>query len=440
MAPAGSGTPAPGRKDLTGQWGGGRIGSPMSARRLLPLYVLLAVVAVVGLAFVPWLTKQDAKPRRQRTGNPMGNPPGSVDRLVMVDSADAFGRGKLEGLNLLTPAGDACRLVLKTDDETKDYPRRGTWTSEEVQTDYPFTEIIPSWNLTAPPDTGVYFEIRSHDVASAEWSPWMYIGYWGRVRPEHKVDEFPYGTVNTDNLTLKRPADAYQIRATFQSFQAKGTASPALRRVAVCYTGVVKDEASREQFLWKPEIAGTWAVDLHVPYRAQGDSTKALSGEICSPTSTSMVMQYCGVNRPTVENAEAIYDNDAAMFGNWGRAVARAGELGLDGWVTRFRNWDQVKAMIAAGQPIICSIKAKKGDFQGPFIYEATNGHLIVLRGLTPDGNAIVNDPARRAKGDGFVYNKEDMERIWIGHGGVGYIIHKPAGATTQPVVAVGGK
>jgi hypothetical protein len=263
----------------------------------------------------------------------------------------------------------------------------------------------------------------------------MYIGYWGRVRAGRKVDSFEHGTVNTDNLTLERPADAYQIRAIFQSFQPTGNATPALRRVAVCYSGVVADEQERDRLMWKPEIKGTWAVDLPVPYRAQGDSTKALAGQICSPTSTSMVLQYFGVDRPTIENASAIYDQDSGIFGNWGRAVARAGELGMDGWVMRFRNWDQVKAMISAGQPIICSIKAKKGDFQGPYIYEDTDGHLIVIRGLTADGNAIVNDPARRAKGNGFVYNREDVERIWIGHGGVGYIIHKPA-APAVPIIS----
>jgi hypothetical protein len=203
---------------------------------------------------------------------------------------------------------------------------------------------------------------------------------------------------------------------------------------------VVADEARREQLAWRPEIVGNWAVDLGVPFRAQGDSTRALAGQICSPTSTSMVMQYCGVDRPTVENALAIYDADTDIFGNWGRAVARAGEMGLDAWIMRFRNWDQVKAMIAAGQPIICSIKAEKGDFKGPFIYESTDGHLIVIRGLTADGGVIVNDPARRVKGDGFVYRQDDLGRAWMGHGGVGYLIRKPAGgihgaATREAVV-----
>jgi hypothetical protein len=257
----------------------------------------------------------------------------------------------------------------------------------------------------------------------------MYIGYWGRVRtPEKRVENFAGGKVNLDNLVLNKPADAYQIRGEMQSFEAQGAGTPMVRRVSVVYSGVVTDEKEREKLAWKPEIKGDWAVDLKVPYRAQGDSTEALSGEICSPTSTSMVMQYLGVNRPTVENAEAIYDNDAGMFGNWGRAVARAGEMGLDGWLMRFRNWDQVKAMISQGQPIICSIRAKKGDFHGPHIYDSTKGHLVVLRGLTAEGNVIINDPARRAKGNGFVYDQGDIQRVWLDHGGVGYIIRKAGG------------
>ena len=421
----------------------------MTERRLMPLYLSLGIVAVLALAGVPLLlptgeptqqssTSPTSQPttRRARTGNPMGNPPGMVDKLVMVDTAEAFGRGTLKGVEMTTGAGGAPALVLDTKGETEDFPRRGTWTSEEVVTEFPFTELVPSWNLAAPADTGVYFDVRSRDAKSGEWSPWMYIGYWGQVRAARKVDSFEHGTINIDNLTLTRPADAYQIRATFQSFRAVGTDTPVLRRVAVAYSGVVADAAARERLTWKPEVPADWAVDLKIPFRAQGDSTKALAGEVCSPTAVSMVMQHLGVDRPTVENALAIYDHDSGIFGNWSRAVARAGELGLDGWVQRFRNWDQVKATIAAGQPIICSIKAKKGDFQGPYIYESTAGHLIVLRGLTPEGHAIVNDPARRVKGDGFMYHQPDMQRIWIDRGGVGYVIRKPQSPATQPTAA----
>jgi hypothetical protein len=124
------------------------------------------------------------------------------------------------------------------------------------------------------------------------------------------------------------------------------------------------------------------------------------------------------------------------LFGNWGRAVARAGELGFDAWLARFRNWDQVKRSIAEGTPIVASIRFKKGEVQG-FLYKETKGHLIVIRGMTPEGDIIVNDPARREKGAHVIYRASEMAKAWFNHGGVGYIIHPATRpATTQPVVA----
>jgi hypothetical protein len=162
---------------------------------------------------------------------------------------------------------------------------------------------------------------------------------------------------------------------------------------------------------------------------------------ICSPTSVSMVLEYHGVNRTTLENAMAIYDPHFDLFGNWGRAVSRAGEMGLDAWLTRFRNWDQVKAEIANGNPVIASIYFQRGEVKG-FIYEQTAGHLLVIRGFTPTGDVIVNDPASRDKGNGATYPASEFARAWFDNGGVGYVIHKPADAaivqspTTAPTTA----
>ena len=139
-----------------------------------------------------------------------------------------------------------------------------------------------------------------------------------------------------------------------------------------------------------------------------------------------MVMQYLGYNRPTEENALAIYDSEYGLFGNWARAVAWAGENGFDAWVTRYRNWEQVKATIATGQPIIASIRFEKGECPS-FVLKETDGHLIVIKGVTREGDLIVNDPASRDKGGGAIYKASELAKAWFGHGGVGYIIRKPA-------------
>jgi hypothetical protein len=208
-----------------------------------------------------------------------------------------------------------------------------------------------------------------------------------------------------------------------------------LRRIAVSYSGVVKNEQQRdalsqpraEASASAPPSAPPWFRTLPVPFRTQKDAPKMISGDICSPTSLTMVMMYFGVDRPTVvDNAMAVYDNENAIFGNWGRAAARAGETGLDAWVTRFRNWEQVKEQIAQGTPVIASIRFGKGEFPSAVLPE-TDGHLIVIRGFRLGGDVVVNDPASRERGDGAVYRADEMARAWFNHGGIGYVIRKPA-------------
>jgi Peptidase_C39 like family len=133
-------------------------------------------------------------------------------------------------------------------------------------------------------------------------------------------------------------------------------------------------------------------------------------------------MQYWGVERPVVENALAIYDPESEIFGHWGRAVQRAGALGLDGWVARFRDWESVKAQVAQGRPVIASVRFRKGEFPSSVLPQ-TNGHLIVVRGFTPEGDVIVNDPASRDRGNGAVYKAAELARAWFDRGGVGYVI-----------------
>jgi len=91
-----------------------------------------------------------------------------------------------------------------------------------------------------------------------------------------------------------------------------------------------------------------------------------------------------------------------------------------------------VKLDIAKGHPVIASIRFKKGEVKG-FLYEFTRGHLIVIRGFTPDGNVIVNDPASRDKGNGPVYPATEFAKAWFDNGGVGYVIHPPGGVPAVP-------
>jgi hypothetical protein len=385
-------------------------------RKPLVVFVLTAAVMIVSLIWVvicsprlPAVSMQPLKPLVM------------ADQLDFYDSSGAWNSGKMVRLELF---GAASQLGLN--DGRNRFPRSGTWTSPEVTTQFAFTELIPSYNPHCPPETGLRFDVRTRDAASAKWSNWFYLGSWGRTLAsvEREIQN-DFGSVEVDTLKLARPADAYQVRIHFYAFNLNEKVNPTLRRLSVVYSGAIRDGGLRKTSVIPVSLAPDFSCDIPVPFRAQGNAARPLRPEICSPTSVSMVMQYLGRDLPTEENALAIYDSEYGLFGNWARAVAWAGENGFDAWVTRYRNWDQVKATLAQGQPIIASIRFDKGQCPS-FVLKQTDGHLIVIRGMTRQGDLIVNDPVSRDKGNGAVYKASELAKAWFEHGGVGYIIRKP--------------
>ncbi|MEO6434276.1 MAG: C39 family peptidase [Tepidisphaeraceae bacterium] len=367
------------------------------------------------------------------------NPFNVVDLLEHTDTADAWSAGTLANANVV-PDGPA-RVVLGF--RERGYPREGSWTGPEVKTKFDFTDLIASFNPHTPPDTGATLEVRVQQGGT--WSPWLFMQSWGRVifPPQRTIkfdgDSGGGGEIDIDQLILRNPAQAYQMRIGLIGFGFDVKVAPSVRRLSVCYSGVVDDAKQREELTPKPTtLPANFAKDLNVPFRGQGayENPRSLWGLTCSPTSTSMVMNFFGVKFTTLENCEAIYDPQYGMFGNWGRAVSRAGEVGLDAWLARFRNWDQVKAEIAQGNPVIASIRFRSGEVKG-FLYKSTGGHLLVVRGFKENGDVIVNDPSSRDKGNGPVYPAAEFAKAWFDNGGVGYVIRKPAKAIPPALVNV---
>ncbi|MFT3788780.1 MAG: C39 family peptidase [Tepidisphaeraceae bacterium] len=310
----------------------------------------------------------------------------------------------------------------------REYPLRGSWRSGQIATKFAFTELLPSWNVIAPPMTGARLTVRTRSASTGEWSPWVDIGSWGRTPAEEfakRTTAFTGGKVDVDTLVLKSPANAYELQATLYSFDSSGKVSPELHRVTAVASRRVADVREREALLG-PATQPAWQPrDLTVPYRPQGDAPENLRHQVCSPTSVSMVMAYCGVEKPIVEVAQNIYDDENGLFGNWSRAVQYPASLGLDSYVTRISSMDEARALIYSGQPIVASIKFTKGEFPSN-LQDDTAGHLIVIRGFNSAGDAIVNDPGNRKKGNGVIYKADELARAWLYNtGGVAYIIRK---------------
>ena len=363
-----------------------------------------------------------------RRGNFLTYLPGMVDRSKVLDTPQAFDAGTFENCRVISSAPP--RIVL-ADTNERSFPREGQWTTPVMQADIPFTEFIPYWNADVPPDCGISVEASVRDHATGKWSPWLFVGDWGRPLPAEHLEHFDGGDLRVDNLQLTHPADAFAFRVHFNSYALEPKIIPDLRRLGVLYSGVVP---AYEHQKWK--VASTeptgWVRDLPVPYRAQGDLPRSLSSQCCSPTSVSMVLAYWGIDRPLAENAMGIYDSEHQLFGNWNRAVQYPASLGLDAWLKRFRNWNDVKAEIASGTPVIASIKFNAGEFPSE-VLKSSKGHLIVVRGFTAAGDAICNDPGRRGIGKDVIYKADELGHAWFDKSGVGYVIRAPAATKVEP-------
>jgi hypothetical protein len=386
----------------------------------------IALVAFGGCQTTPSKSVANTVPTTKPAGRVRPTKPAMEHQRTAFDAAE-LRRGWLRSATF-----DDARGGVVIRDPADDFPFAGVWMSDTIKPNFAFTELLPSWNVIVEhaDQAGIRFDVRIRDDASGEWSPWLYMGYWGRSLRDKRVTEFAGGKIDIDTLELSKPADAFEIRATLQKFQttlATPALSPVLKEISVV-TSKKRDADSgpTSRPAWKP-------INLPVPFRAQGWEVDSIKHSVCSPTSVSMVLEWAGTPRATAENCMAIWDDEYALFGNWNRAVQLAGSLGHEAYLDRYATMDQARATLSSGQPLIASIRFKKGEFPSN-IQKSTAGHLIVLRGVDANGDIICNDPASKDRGNGVVYKADELGRAWIGStGGVAYVIKKKAKPTSQP-------
>ena len=280
----------------------------------------------------------------------------------------------------------------------------------------PFREAVPSWEADTPAGSWIEVELRSR--ADGSWSPWRNLGRWHSgtaARPRASAGRQP--EVAVDTLVPRAPADALQARVTLVPNDAGE--HPTLRSFAVAFSNE-EDPAGVV-----PSLGLT--SDLPVPARSQRVFPNG--GRVwCSPTSVSMVMAYWGIDLPVPEVVKGVWDHGSGIGGNWPFNTAFAAAHGLHGKVVRLASLAEVEPWTAAGVPVIASVRFGAGELANAPILTALGGHLLVVRGFTPDGDVLVNDPA--AALDAGVprrYDRLQFERVWLGgSNGLVYLIYPP--------------
>jgi len=289
--------------------------------------------------------------------------------------------------------------------------------------DHPFRELLPSWNVDAPPRTGFVVELRVESRVDADgessWSPWMHVGDWGdpslAVPLAERVTRCAGGAVDVDVFRGERAFEAAQLRVRARVLDPGATLR--VRRLTLCFSDLERAVAART-----PPDPRPWGTILDVAPRSQRTESDAIAARICSPTSVAMVLAHFGVQASTRDVAARAFDPAHDLYGGWPRNVQTAYSFGVAGYVARFSDWAEVERLVAARTPLVVSIGVEPGQLHGA-PYASTQGHLIVLLGFDAAGNCVVDDPAAEdARSVRRTYLRSEMETVWMRRGGTAYV------------------
>ncbi len=220
--------------------------------------------------------------------------------------------------------------------------------------------------------------------------------------------------LEVDTLTLRELANGFEWRvepcATTESENAVRSVWVTLANLA-CQAEV--------------EVSSSWRGEVDVTPRSQMEEHESLRREICSPTCVAMALEYWGIPRTTVEVASGVRDAANGIYGNWPFNTAYAALQGTHARVVRLWSMGQLTASLERGVPVIVRLRWNEGQLDGAPI-SRSDGHLVLVRGMTDRGDVIVNDPAAPTRDTvRRVYLAAQFEPLWLASGGIAYLIDR---------------
>jgi len=284
----------------------------------------------------------------------------------------------------------------------------------------PFNEGLPSWNGSAA-DANNGFRVQMRFPYNGGWSPWLTVGYWkinilgSYLKPSYGGNSGGY--IDYDNVKLYTYQSAWQFKVIMKRTSAAIT-SPTIYKL-----GFFVSDSRTTTSVNISSIVNDNPAEIFIPtdFVYQYGVDPVIGGDICSPTSVSMILKSYNIVVDPYQFALDNYDTNFGMFGIWPRVVQNAAEYGLDGAVTRYRTWSEAREVLENGGRISMSL--------GSPLYPS--GHLVMLAGFTSDGRPIVHDPAQ-SNGDSYIFDKTLLSQSWFKKGGIAYTFYPADSATVS--------
>ena len=281
-----------------------------------------------------------------------------------------------------------------------------------VRPAFPFSSLVLSADFSAQDDGLLLLEAQV--CRGGEWSGFYKLGLLSaQFKRSFPPQEDAFGRVETDELCLSAPAEAYRFRL-------KLSGSGRLNGLWAC--GV------RVPFTYDEKAAP------RLPYGAFCASVNPISQmeqkhpdkrRICSPVSVSMALNALGYPTPLAPFLQDVFDQSAAIYGNWTFNTAAAGMRGAQAFVRRFSSLEELKDFVTPDSFVAASISYGRGRLDGAPM-ESTAGHLVLVRGWGKQ-KVLVADPAAATKETVLrAYDARQFAEAWLlNKKGAAYIVRR---------------
>lgn len=296
-----------------------------------------------------------------------------------------------------------------------------TLTSKIIEPAIAWDEMVASWNLRGKGEAQIEARLLYPDATTK----WYNLGVWSMAaRRSVNGQDDSNAKVDTDTLYAKRPGAKIEVRVTFS-----GAATDDLKFLSL---------ALRDSKVQPPALEPNrraWGKTVDVATRSQLDFPEGAK-IWCSPTSTSMLLDYWShkLNRPELsmtvpDVAKAVYDSVYKGTGNWPCNTAFAGNFeGMRGYVTRLTDVSELEEWIEAGIPVATSVSYNRLKGRNT----SGSGHLIVCVGFSENGDIVVNDPGTQLSNVRRTFARDIFRQAWADSGNTVYIVY-PENATIPP-------
>lgn len=320
------------------------------------------------------------------------------------------------------------------------------WTSDWIEPGFDVVEVVPSWNADMPRGATLAVEIQGRTAVGLE-TGWYRLAEWAYddatlARASVPGQEDALGAVDVDTFRAADALQGYRVRLTPSGGATVRSASAVASSAPAALDAPSTPLSAEPVEIDVPPLSQSVHAGTYPEYDGGGASW-------CSPTATAMVLARWGLGPEApelawvdsacadacvVHAARFTYDAAYGGCGNWAFNVAYAGCLGADAFVTRLGSLRDAEMLLRAGVPLVASIAAGPGELDGYPHPHGTEGHLVVLAGLTATGDVVVDDPAAPSNEEvRRVYARGQLERGWLGGSrGTVYVI-VPRGTALPP-------